>query len=264
MRPLYILLLFSFATSSAHGQCSIPADAQALAARIHQLAASRDQVVSARQSEARSVSADVGDWLIRTLEHAPSATAKELEGKVAALLSQNSEDDSARPRVFAQAWGTGTSKRLIVLTYVLDLGCMGSGCSLVRIETFVWEKQTGKAHRASQSGAALNGRRIEFQLITQYPERDEFWIMASGPMTGWSGRTFGGRAVLYRVNSNEVRPIWDRSLPGLTVQKNELGWEASYADQDRFQMDKPKPYVFDVYALDWQNQSFHRVIHHRY
>ena len=264
MRLLSVILLACFVTSTADGQCGIPAKAQSLATRIRQLATRRDKAVSARQSAARRVSASISEYVISMLEHTPSTTANELQSTIGALLGRTSEDDSTAPRVFASGWGPRASKRIVVLAYVLDLGCMGPGCTFVRIETLVWEREPGKAHSTSKNDEALNGRRIEFQLITQYIDRDEYWIMASGPITGWSGRTFVGRAVLYRVNSMEVRPIWGKSQSGLTVHKNELGWEANYADPDRFYSDKPNPYVFDVYALDWKNQSFHRVIHHRY
>lgn len=264
MRLLSIILLACFVTSTADGQCGIPANAQSLATRIRQLSTPRYEAVSERQSAARRVGASISGYVISALEHTPSTTANELQLTVGALLGQTVADNATGPRVFASGWGPRANKRIVVLAYVLDLGCMGPGCTFVRIETFVWERETGKAHSASKNDPTLNGRRIEFQLITQYADRDEYWIMASGPITGWSGRTFAGRAVLYRVNSMEVRPIWDRSLSGLTVQKNEMGWEANYADPDLFDSDKPNPYVFDVYALDWKNQSFHRVIHHRY
>lgn len=260
----FLSFLLAVLVVPSYSQCGIPSDAKPLAAKVHQLAALRDEAVSVRQAEARRVDAQIADWLMAAIQRTPSITAKELQTSIDAIVGQNSDDDGVQPKVFAQGWGTGTSKRTIVLAYMLDLGCMGQGCTFVRIESFVWEKQTGKVHSASKGGATLNGRRIAFQLITQYADRDEYWIMASGPPTGWSGRTFSGRAVLYRVNSTEVQSIWDRTSSGLTVQKNELGWEANYAVQDRFYMNKPNPYVFDVYALDWQKHSFSRVIHHRY
>jgi hypothetical protein len=267
MLRITAILLFSslLSVSAAFTQPGIYADAKPLAKRIRQLAAPSEEPTSARISAAKSVSADIADLVIRTLDRDPSTRAQQLEQRLVTLICQAPDNEvcypGGHPKIFAQDWGPAATMRQIVIAYQLNLGCMGPGCTLVRIETFVWEKATGKAYSTARGGGALNGRMVSFEQIASYADR---WIMASGPMTGWSGRTFGGRAILYRINSGEVQPIWDRSLAGLTVQRNELGWEANYADQKRFYSNEPHPYVFDVYALNWQDRTFRRVIHHRY
>ena len=160
-------------------------------------------------------------------------------------------------------WGPATKRRQVVVAYALGLGFMGPNGSLTTIESYLWVNQ--KARRVSRGGDELNGRALTFQLLAWYPAAEEYWILASGATYGWSGRAFPGRAMLYRVGIDGVVAAWDtQTLPNLKVQRNELGWEATYADRDRFYNNLPEPYVLDVYRFDYEARRFKRIIHRRY
>jgi hypothetical protein len=139
---------------------------------------------------------------------------------------------------------------------------MGERGSLVTVESYVWEKQRQKARMTSRGGSEFDGCYVEFQQLAWYPSDGQYWIFVSGPPLGWSGRAYAGKATLYSVGIDDVHAIWTSgTLPNLRVQKNELGWEASCADYDRFYSNLPNPYVFDVYKFDYDSRNFQRVIH---
>jgi hypothetical protein len=223
--------------------------------------------ITRKRREALVVRDRISDFIVQQLETMPSITAGQLQTQLRSFIcvdpDSKCEDCHRSPYVYAADWGPKTVRRQVVVAYQLDLGFNGPKSTIVTIDNYIWEQ--GKARHTSRGGSALNGRQIEFQEVAWYPERNEYWILASGPTMGWSGRAFPGRAIIFQVGIDKIDPVWNtKTLPNLTAEKNELGWEATYADKERFYNNLPKPYVFDVYSLDYLHRTFRRVIHYRY
>lgn len=225
---------------------------------------------SRRIAQGKAVRDHISDFIVRQLEALPSIPADQLQHQLQSIVgvpgSTNpcNEQDSAT-MVFADMSGPKEERRQVVVAYQLYLGFMGERGSLVTIENYVWDKGDQEARMTSRGGSAFAGRCVEFQQLAWYPADQEYWIFVSGPPLGWSGRAYSGRATLYSVGIDNMRAIWTSgNLPNLKIQKNELGWEASYADPDRWSNNLPNPYVFDVYKFDYESRKFQRVIHYRY
>ena len=237
-----------------------------LAKEVRALADLRDEFPE-RQRRGNAVRRDIGNFILRQLEAMPAISERQLRGQLQSILCAKEDEECVNgkrpPDVFAESFGPNTERRQVVVTYALYLGFMGPGGTLTTIESYVWEKQ--KARMTSRGGQEFDGRNVNFDLLTRYPEEKEYWIFASGPPSGWSGRAFSGQAILYRVGIDRVVPMWQsRNLPNLVVHRNELGWEMTYEDRNRFYNNLPEPHVFDVYMLDYNARNYHRVIHYRY
>ena len=235
----------------------LPTQALARQVRALQVELDSDENASMRVLKGKAVRNYIGEFIVRQLELTPSISGDELQRQLQSIIPEF--------RVFTGGWGSKTERRQVVVAYELDLGFYGDRGSLVTVESYVWERQSQKARMTSRGGSEFDGRDVEFEQLTWYPFDDQYWIFISGAPRGWSGRAYAGRATLYSVGIDNVHAIWTSGIkPNLRVQKNELGWEASYADEDRFYKNLPKPYVFDVYKFDSDSRVFQRVIHYSY
>jgi hypothetical protein len=245
---------------------------QVLARQVQALATAPEtnEDQSHRIARAKVIRDRISDFIVRQLEALPSIPSDELQRQLQSIvctpgLTHPCDEDHSTSKVFTDIWGPKEERRQVVVAYQLNLGFMGAGGSLVTLENYVWDKATQKAQMTTRGGREFDGRYVEFQQLVWYPSENQYWIFVSGPPLGWSGRAYAGSGTLYSVGIDEVRAIWTSGiLPNLKVQKNELGWEASYADYDRFYKNLPEPYVFDVYKFDYDARNFQRVIHYRY
>jgi hypothetical protein len=245
---------------------------QALARQVQALqgGADGDADVRRRVLQAKAVRDHIGEFIVRQLELLPSISGDQLQHQLQNIVctpegKHSCEGSYTTPKVFTEGWGSKTERRQVVVAYLLYLGFMGARGSLVTVESYVWEQQSQKARMTSRGGSEFDGRSVEFQQFVSFPSDGQYWIFVSGPPLGWSGRAYAGKATLYSVGIDDVHAIWTSGTqPNLRVQKNELGWETSYADSDRFYRDLPNPYVFDVYKFDYDSRNFQRVIHYRY
>jgi hypothetical protein len=267
VRTLIGIIAFATIVAGAYASPSSLLPTSPLAAQVRRVAkpiGSQNEVETHRRM-ARTVRGQITAFVIHQLEVMPAISALELQQQLRRVLCVNNSEQCGTgnnpPNVFAEPWGPKTDRRQIVIAYLLDLGFISGSDSV--IESYEWND--GKARLAAEGGEDMNGRQLTFKRLAWYPDDEEYWILASGPTYGWSGRAFPGRAVLYRVGVNTgIRALWSRSLPNLKVQLNELGWEASYVDRERFYHDLPKPSVFDVYRFDYAKRQFSRVIHYTY
>jgi hypothetical protein len=244
---------------------------QALARQVQALkhVPDSDADVRRRVLLGKAVRGRIDEFIVRQLESLPSISGDQLQHQLQDIVCTGGtypcEGDDATPKVFTEGWGSKTERRQVVVAYVLYLGFMGERGSIVTVESYVWEKQSQKARMTSRGGSEFDGRYVEFQQLAWYPSDGKYWLFVSGPPLGWSGRAYAGKATLYSVGIDDVHTIWTSGTqPNLRVRKNELGWEASYANYDRFYSNLPKPYVFDVYKFDYDSRNFQRVIHYLY
>jgi hypothetical protein len=101
-------------------------------------------------------------------------------------------------------------------------------------------------------------------MLQQFFNPAEIWVLAWGQMSGASGRGLHGQAAVYRVAPDGVNIEWSLKQDNMTAQKNELGWEVSYADHDLLYGNAPKPYFLDVYKMDFAKRTSTRIVHYQY
>jgi hypothetical protein len=247
----------------------LPTQALARQVRALQRVPDSDADVRRRVLLGKAVRDRVDEFIVRQLESLPSISGDQLQHQLQNIVCTEDthpcDENYSTPKVFTEGWGSKTERRQVVVAYVLYLGFMGPRGSIVTVESYVWEKQSQKARMTSRGGSEFDGRHVEFQQLAWYPSDGQYWIFVSGPPLGWSGRAYAGKATLYSIGIEDVHAIWTSGTqPNLRVRKNELGWEASYANYDRFYNNLPKPYVFDVYKFDYDSRNFQRVIHYPY
>ncbi len=246
----------------------LPTQALARQARELQSAPISEEDNQRRVIQAKVLRHRISNFIVQQLEALPSISGSQLQAQLQEILCSPDispcEGSYSSPKVFAvDPWGPKAQQRQVIVAYEISLGFMGPNGTLVTIESYVWHKDSQKAERTSHGGSEFDGRRVKFELLTWYP--NEYWIFASGPPLGWSGRAYAGQATLYCVGIDSVSTVWKSGiLPNLTVQRNELGWEANYADRDRFYGNLPAPWVFDVYKFNYDTRHYQRVIHYRY
>ncbi len=103
---------------------------------------------------------------------------------------------------------------------------------------------------------------VNFQMVEQFFDPTEIWVLAWGTVQGASGRGLHGRATVYSVGADSVKLVWDApDLDNVTAQRNAVGWEVAYASHDLLYGDDPKPYFFDVYEIAYPKRTFSRVVH---
>jgi hypothetical protein len=273
--PVVLITTLSFADTSRAAVSAARTGllpTQMLARQVQALATVPETDADQRRriAQGKAVRDRISDFIVRQLDALPSISSYELQHQLQSIvctpgLTRPCSEDYSTPKVFTDIWGPKEERRQVVVAYLLYLGCMGERGSLVTLENYVWEKGSQKARMTTRGGSEFDGRYVEFQQFEWYPSDNQYWIFVSGPPLGWSGRAYAGSGTLYSVGMDQVRAIWTSgTLPNLRLQKNELGWEASYADSDRFYNNLPEPYVFDIYKFDYDSRKFQRVIHYRY
>jgi hypothetical protein len=104
-----------------------------------------------------------------------------------------------------------------------------------------------------------------FQMAAQFYDPNEIWVLAWGTMQGASGHGLHGRAMVYGVGADSLKPVWDApGLDNVTAQRNDVGWEVSYADPTLLYGNDPHPFFLDIYALGNKTGTFSRVAHYRH
>jgi len=146
-----------------------------------------------------------------------------------------------------------------VVAYRLGTGFVGGVISV--IESYIVDD--GKTvRRVARGGSELDGYVPNFQMVRQFFNPAEIWVLTWGMVEGASGRGLHARATVYRVGSEEVKIAWDdEKEDNLTAQSSDIGWEVSYANHDLLYGNDPKPYFFDVYKIRSGDRTFNRVVH---
>ncbi|MBV8863818.1 MAG: hypothetical protein JO210_00290 [Acidobacteriaceae bacterium] len=157
------------------------------------------------------------------------------------------------PHIFTSAWGEKTSRRQVVIVYGLWFGCMVPGWTVTVFENYLWEN--GKAGRTSDN--MLSGYLTQTELLTSYPDKEQYWVLVSAMMAGCSGRLLPRQALLLQIGVDGVKIIWQTPVLGdLTAHAHQSDgrWEVSYVD-DSLYPNGTDEQVLDVYQLSYTSQK---------
>ena len=205
----------------------------------------------------------IGQFIVDQMNANPGISQSQLRKQLQAILcsSPNDECDCDHPPyVLGNIWGAKKGTQQFVVAYVLYLGFMGERGSITVVEGYL--SQNGKVKRSSRGGLEFDGYMVNFQMVAQFFDPAEIWVLAWGMVQGASGRGLHGRAMVYGVGADSVKPVWDApDMDNVTAQRNAVGWEVAYAEPTLLYGNDPKPYFLDVYEVAYPKRTLSRVVH---
>lgn len=209
----------------------------------------------------------ISQFIVDQIEAKPDITKNQLTTQLRAILCSGEYsmcDISQQPAVLSTGWFGPNGKGQFAVAYQLNLGFMGPKGAITVVESY-WVEYAKTVKHWAHGGSEFDACTANFQLIQQFIDPNEIWILAWGTVLGGNGRGISGRATLYRLGGDEVKVAWDDAREvNVSAQKSLIGWEFSYADKQMLYGNDPKPYFFDVYQLNYLDRSFSRVAHYRY
>ena len=218
--------------------------------------------MDSRRKAGLAVRDRISQFIVDQIKAKPDITQPQLRAQLQAILCSAPYNDCGcdqPPYVFANVWFGPMGASQFVVAYRLGTGFVGGVISV--IESYIVDD--GKTvRRVARGGSELDGYVPNFQMVRQFFNPAEIWVLTWGMVEGASGRGLHARATVYRVGSEEVKIAWDdEKEDNLTAQSNDIGWEVSYANHDLLYGNDPKPYFFDVYKIRSGDRTFNRVVH---
>ncbi len=196
----------------------------------------------------------ISQFIIDQIEATPNITKDQMLAQLRAILCSNPNvecDCEHPPYVFTNVWLGPTGTAQFAVAYQLSLGYMGPKGNITVLESYLVDN--AKARRVARGGNEFDAYVANFQMVQQFFDPAEIWVLTWGTVQGASGRGLSGRATVYRVGTDAVTIAWsDAREDNLSAQRNELGWEMAYADHDLLYSNDPNPYFFDVYKLNYR------------
>jgi hypothetical protein len=262
---LLLLLCVTTFSSAATRDELLPTAQLSKEARSFRTPLKSSSEIPQRRSKGAVVRDHISEFVVRQLGTMPSISQRQLQTQLRKILCSEAsgacDECNQPPYVFASDWGPKTIRRQVALAYMLDLGFVGPGGTLTVVESYLWENGTAK--RIAGGGSEFDGYIANFQQVSWLP--DAYWLLAWGTLTGSSGRGLSGRAALYRVGVDAVKTVWFAPvLLNVTAQRNAIGWEVNYADQDRLYDNAANPWLLDIYSFDNAQGTYSRVVHYQY
>jgi hypothetical protein len=209
----------------------------------------------------------ISQFIIDQIEATPNITKDQMLAQLRAILCSNPNvecDCNHPPYIFANGWFGPKETVQFVVAYQLSLGFIGPTGSITVIQSYT-VTDGKKVQRSAQGGSEFDAYIANFQMVKQFYEPAETWVLAWGMVQGASGRGLHSQAALYRVGVDGVKTAWnDEKEDNLTAQSNDIGWEVSYASHDLLYGYDPKPYFFDVYELNYRDRTFSRIVHYQH
>jgi hypothetical protein len=90
-------------------------------------------------------------------------------------------------------------------------------------------------------------------------------VLASGTMSGASGRALGGTAAVFEIGPEGARQVWSAppDISDVTAHAHalDLRWEVKYVDSGRFYANLPNATLLDIYQVVWNTRTYRRVVH---
>lgn len=212
----------------------------------------------------------ISQFIVDQMAAKPDTTRDQLLAQLRAILCTSPGqvcDCDHPPYIFLNSsWGGTKAAWPFVVGYQMSLGFMGAKGDVTVMESYLVED--GKARRAARGGGEFDGYVVNFQMIQQFYDPSEIWVLAWGTVQGASGRGLSGRVAVYRTTTDAVKVLWDDGDDArecnLTAQRNEIGWGVNYADRDRLYGNDPNPYFLDIYEIQYAKRTFSRVVHHQH
>jgi hypothetical protein len=208
----------------------------------------------------------ISQFVVDQIEAKPNITKDQLRAQLRAIICAHPNlecDCNHPPYVLANAWFGPRGTSQFVVAYQINLGFMGPKGSITVLESYVVED--GKAKRSAAGGGEFDAYNTNFEMVQQFFNPVEIWVLTWGMVNGASGRGLRGRAAVYRISTDSVTIAWDDDRQdNLTAQTNAIGWEVNYAAHDLLYGNDPKPYFFDAYEVDPTKRTFSRTVHYQH
>jgi hypothetical protein len=229
-------------------------------------------LTAAAKAPFAKVQSKIGSFIIRQIEAYPSISECDLQKQLATAFAVKGdgcggwqESDNSVPRVFASPWGDKTGRRVIVVAYCIWLGFYGTGGYETVLESYIWEPGGGVRRGASLVPPSLSGIASEMEEVCWFADPDRVWVLASGVMSGSSGRTIGGTAAVFEIGPEGGTRVWSAppSIGNVSAHAHSLDqrWEIEYVDTKRFYAGLPKATLLDIYQIDGSAHTYRRVVH---
>jgi len=266
---LTLLALFTFACFAKAAETGKLLPTASLAAEVKQVSSPISEPLELRRSKGLRLQKEISGFVIAQMQSMREISQEQLRAQLQAILCPDSDTSSCDcnqpPYVFSNTWGGRRGTSQFVVAYALYLGFLGPQSSITVLEGYERDNSTGAIRRTAVGGSEFDGYFVDFQMVHQFYRPPEIWVLTWGNVLGASGRGVRGRATVYRVKSEAVEVAWnDAKHDNVTAQRNALGWEVDYGDHDLIYGYDPKPYFFDVYAVNHQKRTFSRIVHHHY
>jgi hypothetical protein len=223
--------------------------------------------MESRRKAGFAVRERISQFIIDQIEAKPDITKDQFTKQLRAILCSGEYsmcDISQQPAILSTAWVGPNGKGQFAVAYQLNLGFMGHNGAITVVESY-WVEYAKTVKHLARGGSEFDEHTANFQLIEQFVDPHEIWILAWGTVLGGNGRGISGRATVYRLGTDDVKVAWDNAREvNVSAQKSLIGWEFTCADKQLLYGNDPKPYFFDVYQLNYLERSFSRVAHFRY
>jgi hypothetical protein len=206
-------------------------------------------------------------FIVDQIEAKPHITKEQLRAQLQAILcaSPNAECDCNHPPfIFTNTWFGPNRTSQFVVAYLRYMGFIGNGGVITVIESYVVEDGK-KVRRVAAGGGEFDAYVPNFEIVHQFLDPTEIWVLRWGMVNGASGRGLHARATVYRVGTDNVTIAWnDDEQDNLTARTNAIGWEVSYADHNLLYANDPNSYFFDVHEIDYKKRTSSRVVHYQH
>ncbi|MCW5966611.1 MAG: hypothetical protein KIT83_21415 [Bryobacterales bacterium] len=190
----------------------------------------------------------------------PALRLQEIEDGLATLIAPVSFAGDSEPGqfegsyIFGPRWeraGDPESRSVCAAVYGLRAAFHGMGATRICVESYVFGGGE-PPRRIARGGGEMSGRIPRFgEAFGEIPGA-AIHVLVSGPMTGWSGRTYGSPAILYRVGFDGVETVWQMPIrPALRSYPHERHFDIVYAHPERFYAfpDAEEPWLLESYTL---------------
>jgi hypothetical protein len=189
----------------------------------------------------------LGNFIVNQIAAKPDITKEELQSQLRTIFcpgQRSTCDVGLQPAVLASSWFEPKGTQQFAVGFQIHLGFMGPKGMITVLESFLVEN--GKVmQRGALGGGEFDAYTANFQLIEQFIDPAEIWVLAWGSVLGSSGRGIGGQAAIYRVGLGKVTVAWkDVQKANVAAQKSLIGWELRYADKQLLYSNDPEPYFF--------------------
>jgi hypothetical protein len=210
---------------------------------------------------------EISNFILRQIEASPSISECELQKQLDDAFSVDKNicgnpQSDASPRVFTDDWGRATRRRVFVVTYYVWFGLYGEGETV--LQSYIWEQGRGVRLGVSTTPDIFSGIVTRAQKVCRFPNPDRYWILVSGTVSGASGRVLSGVAAVFEVGPEKVTQIWSAPDAGnVTAYVSPFGerWEIQHANTEPSDDSHPHENLLDIYQVDYEAQSYHRVAH---
>jgi hypothetical protein len=155
----------------------------------------------------------ISQFIVDQIEAKPDISKDQLTEQLRAIVCSGEYSMCAisrQPLILSTGWIGPNGNGQFAVAYRLNLGFLGPNGAVPIVESFSVEYAKAVKHWA-RGGSGFDASTANFQLIEQFVDSHEIWILAGGTVLGGNGRGIRGRATAYRLGSDDVKVAWDNA-----------------------------------------------------